>query len=223
MELAALRLTFQVALTSTALAVAVGLPFAWWLARARFPGRDLLSALVLLPMLLPPTVLGYFLLQMVGRESAVGGLLESVLGFSLVFHWSGAVLAAFVTSAPFLIRTAQAGFESADPVYTEAARTLGRSELAIFMTITIPLAWKAILAGTAMALARAAGEFGATLMLVGNVPGRTQTLSTAIYDAVQADRTGDAQIMAVTLALVTLGLLVGIGTLAKGSTWSWRH
>ena len=223
MDLFPLAMSLRVALVSTALAVVVGLPLAWGLARRRFWGRDLVSSVVLLPMLLPPTVLGYYLLQLVGRQSAVGSLLESTLGFSLVFHWSGAVLAAFVASAPFLVRTAQAGFEAVDPAYEEAARTLGRSEVAVFLTVTVPLAWKAIAAGVAMALARAMGEFGATLMLAGNVPDRTQTMSVAIYDAVQANRIGEAQVMAVTLTLVTLGLLVGIGTLGAGRGLMWRR
>ncbi len=223
MDLFPLAMSLRVALVSTVLAVVVGLPLAWGLARLRFWGRDLASSVVLLPMLLPPTVLGYYLLQLVGRQSAIGSLLESTLGFSLVFHWSGAVLAAFVASAPFLIRTAQAGFEAVDPAYEEAARTLGRSEVAVFLTVTVPLAWKAIAAGVAMALARAMGEFGATLMLAGNVPDRTQTMSVAIYDAVQANRIGEAQVMAVTLTLVTLGLLVGIGMLGAGRGLMWRR
>jgi molybdate transport system permease protein len=223
MDLFPLGLTLRVALVSTLLAIVVGVPIAWWLAKLRFWGRDLLSALVLLPMLLPPSVLGYYLLQLVGRESVIGSALESVFNFSLVFHWSGAVLAAFVASVPFLIRSAQAGFESLNPAYPEAARTLGRSELAIFFSLSIPLAWRAILAGVVMALARAMGEFGATLMVAGNVPERTQTLSVAIYDAVQANRLGEAQVMALTLTLVTLGLLVSIGIVIGGGRWSWRR
>ena len=221
MDWSPLALSLRVALVSTALAVVVGVPLAWWLARLRPWWRDLLSALVLLPMLLPPTVLGYYLLQLVGRQSAVGSLLESAFGFSPVFHWSGAALAAFVASVPFLVRTAQAGFEALDPTYEEAARTLGRSGRAIFLTVGVPLAWKAIVAGTAMALARAMGEFGATLMVAGNVPGRTQTMAIAIYDAVQANRMNDAQVLAMTLTLVTLGILVAVsGVLGRGR-WPW--
>ena len=219
MDLSALRLSLQVAGVSTLLAIIIGVPIALALARFRFPGRDILSAVVLVPMLLPPSVMGFYLLQLVGRQSLVGSALESIFGFSLVFHWSGAVLAAFVASTPFLIRTAQAGFESVDRRYEEAARTLGRSEPAILWTVTIPLAWKTLLAGVALALARAMGEFGATLMVAGNVPGRTQTMAIAIYDAVQANRLNDAQVLSLTLTLVTLGLLVGVGTLARGSRW----
>jgi molybdate transport system permease protein len=219
MDITALRLSLQIASVSTVLAIIIGVPVALLLARVRFRGRAVISALVLVPMLLPPSVMGFYLLQLVGRQSIVGSALESVFGFSLVFHWSGAVLAAFVASTPFLIRTAQAGFESVDPRYEEAARTLGRSELAIFWTVTMPLAWKTLLAGVALALARAMGEFGATLMVAGNIPGRTQTMSIAIYDAVQANRLNDAHVLAIALTLVTLGLLVGVGTLARGGKW----
>jgi molybdate transport system permease protein len=211
MDWDALRLSLQVALTSTALATFAGVPFAWWLARARFRGRELVSALVLVPMVLPPTVLGYYLLQAVGRRSAIGSALDNAFGFSVVFDWTGAVLAAFLVSTPFLVRTAQAGFESVNRELEEAARTLGRSELSVFATVALPLAWRSVLAGVALALARALGEFGATLMVAGNVPGHTQTMSIAIYDAVQAGRTTDANVLALTLTLVTLGLLVGMG------------
>ena len=217
MDWDALRLSLQIALTSTALAALVGVPFAWWLARSSFRGRGLVSALVLVPMVLPPTVLGYYLLQAVGRRSLIGSALDSAFGFSFVFDWTGAVLAAFVVSVPFLVRTAQAGFEAIDPVYEEAARTLGRSERSIFFSVAVPLAWRSILAGVALALARALGEFGATLMVAGNLPGRTQTMSLAIFDAVQAGRTTDAQVLAITLTLVTLGLLVAIGAANRRS------
>jgi molybdate transport system permease protein len=217
MDWDALRLSLQIGLTSTALATLIGVPFAWWLARAQFRGREVVGALVLVPMVLPPTVLGYYLLQAVGRRSFVGSALDSAFNFSFVFDWTGAVLAAFVVSVPFLIRTAQAGFESVDPTLEEAARTLGRSEVSIFFAVALPLAWRSVLAGVALAMARAIGEFGATLMIAGDVPGRTRTMSIAIYDAVQAGRTGDAQVLALTLTFVTLGLLVAIGAAARRS------
>jgi molybdate transport system permease protein len=220
MDWDALRISLQVAITSTVLATLVGVPFAWWLARARFRGRGLVSALVLAPMVLPPTVLGYYLLLAVGRRSALGAFLESVFSFSFVFNWTGAVLAAFVVSTPFLVRTAQAGFESVDSVYEEAARTLGRSEFSVFLHIALPLARRSVLAGIALALARALGEFGATLMVAGNLPGRTQTMSVAIYDAVIAGRTSDARVLAITLTFVSVGLLVAVG--AGAGPWGKR-
>ncbi len=221
MDWDALRLSVQVAAASTTLAVVLGVPLAWWLAHARFRGRGLLSAAVLAPMVLPPTVLGYYLLQAVGRRSVVGEALDAAFGFSFVFDWTGAALAAFVVSAPFLVRTAQAGFESVDHTFEDAARTLGCSELSVFITVSAPLAWRSIIAGVALALARGMGEFGATLMVAGSVPGRTRTLSTGIYDAVQAGRTTDAQVLAATLTIVTLGLLTAIGA-ASGRRILWR-
>jgi molybdate transport system permease protein len=215
MDWDALRISLQVALTSTVLAALLGVPFAWWLARARFPGRGIVSALVLAPMVLPPTVLGFYLLQSVGRRSPIGEALDALFGFSFVFHWTGAVLAAFVVSTPFLVRTAQAGFEAVDETYEEAARTLGRNELSVFWHVAMPLARRSILAGIALALARALGEFGATLMVAGNLPGRTQTMSIAIYDAVQAGRTSDAQVLALTLSFVSVGLLFAIGSASR--------
>ena len=164
-------------------------------------------------------MLGYYLLQAVGRRSFIGGLLDSLLNFSFVFDWTGAVLAAFVVSTPFLVRTAQAGFESVDRVYEEAARTLGRSEISVFIHVALPLARRSVLAGVALALARALGEFGATLMVAGNLPGRTQTMSIAIYDAMLAGRTSDARVLAITLTLVSISLLVAIGA---GSSLSGR-
>ena len=222
MDWDALRLSLQVGLTSTVLAALIGVPVAWWLARAAFRGHSVVTALVLVPMVLPPTVVGYYLLQAVGRRSVIGSVLEDGFGFTFVFDWTGAVLAAFVVSTPFLIRTAQAGFEAVDRTYEEAARTLGRTEISIFFSVAVPLAWRSILAGVALALARALGEFGATLMVAGNVPGRTRTMSVAVYDAVQAGRASDAQVLAVSLTLAALGLLVAIGSIAGGRRIPWR-
>lgn len=180
-----LWLSTWVALLATLLATLVGVPCAWVLARRRFPFRDVLSVLVLLPLVLPPTVLGYYLLLLVGRRGPVGQLSEAIGIGRLVFTPTAAVIAAFVAALPFIVRAAQAGFEQLDSVYEEAARTLGRTERSIFFTITLPLAWRTVLAGVGLGFARAIGEFGATLMIAGNIPGRTQTASLAIYDAVQ--------------------------------------
>ena len=223
MDLTAVRISLQVATTSTLLAVALGVPLAWWLARTRVPGRGILSGAVLLPMLLPPTVLGYLLLLLVGRQGPLGQVLIAVFDFTPLFHWSGAALAAFVVSVPFLIRTAQAGFEAVDPVLEEAARTLGRTEQAIFWTVTFPLAWRAIAAGIAMAFARAIGEFGATLMVAGSIPGRTQTLSIAIYEAVQGNRLDDARVLSLLLVLITIGVLALIGIVSGRPELTWRR
>ncbi|MBA3919767.1 MAG: molybdate ABC transporter permease subunit [Gemmatimonas sp.] len=183
-----LWLSTWVALLATALATMVGVPCAWLLARRQFVGRNLLSVLLLLPLVLPPTVLGYYLLLLIGRQGPVGRMAEALGLGRLVFTPTAAVFAAFVAALPFIVRAAQAGFEQVDALYEEAARTLGRRERAIFFTITLPLAWRTVLAGMALGFARAIGEFGATLMIAGNIPGHTQTASLAIYDAVQGFR-----------------------------------
>jgi molybdate transport system permease protein len=214
-----LALSLRVAALATLLAAAVGVPLAWLLARRRFPGRDLVSVLVLLPMVLPPTVLGYYLLVAVGRGSPVGRAVEALGLGRIVFTPAAAVLAAFVAAVPFLARAAQAGFEGVDRTYEEAARTLGRSELAVFATVTVPLAWRGIVAGVALAFARAMGEFGATLMVAGNVPRRTQTASIAIYDAVQAGRMADAHLLAILLSLLAGGVLLLLTRLGRTASW----
>jgi molybdate transport system permease protein len=165
-------------------------------------------------MVLPPTVIGYYLLLVVGRESAVGRAFELLTGAPLVFTPAAAVLATLVAAAPFLVRAAQGGFEQVDSAYEDAARTLGRSEMAIFVTVTMPLAWRGILAGTTLCFARAMGEFGATLMLAGNIPGRTQTASLAVYDAVQTGDLRRALLLSLLLSVATgsaLWLLTTVG------------
>lgn len=206
-DLIPLGLSLRVAGAATGLAFIVGVPLAWLLARGRFPGRNLLAVLIVLPLVLPPTVLGYYLLVAIGRQSPLGRSIEAVFGEGLVFTPQAAILASFVAALPFLIRAAQGGFEQVDTTYEEVARTLGRSEWAIFLTVTAPLAWRGILAGLALCFARAMGEFGTTLMLAGNIPGRTQTASVAIYDAVQGGRLDQANALALLLSATT-GLLL---------------
>jgi molybdate transport system permease protein len=214
-----LSLSLRVATTATLVALVVGVPLAWLLARRRFPGRDLLSVLVVLPMVLPPTVLGYYLLLLIGRQGAVGRLAEAAGLGRIVFTPTAAVVAAVVASLPFLVRAAQAGFEQVDRTYEEAARTLGRSEFAIFLTITVPLAWRGIVAGLALCFARAVGEFGATLMVARNIPGRTQTASIAIYDAVQAGRLEQANLLALILLVATGLVLLLLTRVGRESRW----
>ena len=206
-------------MVATVLAIAVGVPLAWVLARRHFVGRDLLSVAILLPMVLPPTVLGYVLLVALGRQSAIGRVIEGAFGDSLVFTPAAAVLAAFVAATPFLVRAAQGGFEQVDATYEEVARTLGRREWSIFLTVTAPLARRGIIAGVALCFARAVGEFGATLMLAGNIPGRTQTASIAIYDSVQAGRLDQAAAMAMVLALASGVALLVLARVGRDARW----
>jgi molybdate transport system permease protein len=215
-DLFPLYLSLQVAGIATLVSFVVGIWLAWLLARKRFWGREIVAGAVTIPLVLPPTVLGYYLLSTIGRQSPLGRFLEGTLGITLVFTWQAAVIAASIVSLPLLVRTAQASLEAIDPDLEKAARTLGRSEAAIFLTITLPLAWRGILAGTALAFARAMGEFGATLMVAGNIPGRTQTMAIAIYDAVQAGRLSLANTLVVILTAVTITALAILGWAGRG-------
>ena len=177
-----LALTLQISLWATALVLLFGTPLAWILARKQFPGKHLVDALVMQPLVIPPTVLGYYLLVLLGRGSPVGTFLEQTLGIVLVFSVPGAVIAAAVASLPLYIKPARAAIEGVHRSYEDVARLLGRSEWSVLRTITLPLAWRGLVAGAVMAFARAMGDFGTTLMVIG---GRFQTVSIAIYDAWQ--------------------------------------
>ena len=170
-----LTLTLKVAGFATVLALAGGAAIGFLLARFSFWGRDLLDAVCTLPMVLPPTVLGYYLIVLIGRRGWIGEWFWETFGITLMFTWEGAVLASAVVAFPLVAKSARAAFEGVDRQLENAARTLGASELRILVRVTLPLAWRGILAGTMLAFARAMGEFGATLMVAGNIPGRTQT------------------------------------------------
>ncbi|HET9926009.1 MAG TPA: molybdate ABC transporter permease subunit [Methylomirabilota bacterium] len=207
-------LSFQVSLVATLLTLLLGLPVAWVLARRRFPGHDLVEAAVVLPLVLPPTVLGYYLLVVIGARGPVGQLLGA-LGIELAFTWRAAVLAACVGSVALLVKAAQAGFESVDRRLEQAARTLGRSEWNIFWSITLPLSWRAVFAGTVLAFCRALGDFGITLMVAGSIPGLTQTMPLAIYDYVQANQMREANLLSLVAVAAALLFLLGLGRLAR--------
>jgi molybdate transport system permease protein len=202
-----LLLSLRVATLATMLVLLGGIPLAWLLARRDFPGRELLAALASLPLVLPPTVLGYYLLVALGNRSPLGQWLGQA-GIPLVFTWRGAVIAASVAAFPLLLQTARAGFESVDTRLEDMARTLGRSNLYIFWRVTLPLAWRSILAGIALTFARALGDFGATLMVAGNIPGRTQTMSVYIYDLAQANKQTEANLMVLLMTVVAVIMLI---------------
>ncbi|MBI5468063.1 MAG: molybdate ABC transporter permease subunit [Deltaproteobacteria bacterium] len=211
MDMFPLYLTVKVSFTATVFTVAVGLVVAWTMAKKDFFGKDFLDVIVMQPLVIPPTVLGYYLLTLLGRSSPVGRFLEDVLGFQLVFTWKGAVVAAFISSLPLFVKPARAAFEGVGAELEDAARLLGKSEIYIIRTVTLPLAWRGILAGAVMSFARATGEFGATLMVAGNIPGVTQTLPIAIYDAVQSadDYTANVLVGVITLFSFTVLYLAG--------------
>ena len=214
MDLFPLWLSLRVSAVATALTLALGIPLAWVLARRDFPGKDLLGALVVLPLVLPPTVLGYYLLVVVSRHGVIGGALARV-GIELAFTWRAAVLAACLGSIALLVKAAQAGFETVDRRLEQAARTLGRSEWSIFWAVTLPLAWRSVLAGTILAFCRAFGDFGITLMVAGSIPGKTQTLPLAIYDHVQANEMAAANALAFLAVAAVIVVLVGVGRLVR--------
>jgi molybdate transport system permease protein len=202
-----IRLSLQVALLATLLALGAGVAGGWLLARCDFRGREWLDAAFSLPLVLPPTVLGYYLLVLLGQSSPLGRGFEAVFGFRLIFTWQAAVVAATIHALPLVVRSSRAAFEGVAPQLEQAARTLGASEWEIFRRVTLPLARRGVLAAATLAFARALGDFGATLMVAGNIPGRTQTAAVAIYDAVQAGREGQALILAVVISALALVLL----------------
>lgn len=209
----ALGLSVRVAVIATALNALVGIPLAWVLARRSFRGRAVVDVLVTLPLVLPPTVTGYYLIVLLGRRGWLGAPLYAATGFGLPFTWYAAVVAATVMALPLLVRTARAAIESVDRELERAAFTLGRSELRTALEVTLPLARNGILAGLVLAFARALGEFGATLMLAGNIPGRTTTLPLAIYTAVETGEGGDALLLVAALTALSCVVLVAAGRL----------
>jgi molybdate transport system permease protein len=210
-----LLLTLKVAICATLAAGVAGVAIGYALARTRLPGRDTADALLILPMVLPPTVLGYYLLVALGRQSPLGAWLEQALGVRLVFTWQGAAIAAAVVAFPLVFKAARAAFEGVEPHLEQAGRAMGYGRFTVFTRITLPLAWRGILAGTMLAFARAMGEFGATLMVAGNIPGRTQTVSIAIYEAVNAGNDALANTLVVTVSLACVIVLVAASLLSR--------
>ncbi len=202
-----LWLSLRVAALSTIAAIAIGLWLAYLLANREFRGKEALDAAVTLPLVLPPTVLGYYLLVVLGRNSPFGRIYESVFGEPLVFTWKAAVVAALFHSAPLLVKSARAALESVDRTYERAARNLGASEWRVFWRVTLPLAQRSILAAGAVAFARSLGDFGITIMIAGNIPGRTQTVAVAIYDAVEAGNGQLARVLVVVISATALAIL----------------
>jgi len=206
----ALTLSLKVAGWATLINMVLGVAAAYGLSRWRSPARDLVDAILTLPLVLPPTVLGYYLLVLLGRRGVFGAWLDK-LGIELVFTWQGAVIAATIVAFPLVLKSARAAFENVDMQLENAARVLGVSEVGIFFRVTLPLASKGIVAGVLLAFARALGEFGATLMIAGNLPGRTQTLSVAIYEAVQAgdDQTANLLVLITSATCIVVLLIAG--------------
>jgi len=214
-DLTPLWLTLRVAGVATLVTLVLGVMLAFFVARSRFWGKEGLDSLCTLPLVMPPTVLGYYLIVCIGNQSWLGQWLKATLGISLIFTWQGAAVAAAVVSLPLIYKTARAAFEGVDPNLEKAARTLGASEMGVFFRVSLPLAWRGILSGAMLAFARAMGEFGATLMVAGNLPGKTQTVSMAVYDAMQAGNDATATTLVIVISIFCLTILLVSGKALK--------
>ncbi len=211
MDFSPLILSLKVALVATAISLVIALVAGWALSFLEFRGKEVLDAAITLPLVLPPTVLGYYLLIVLGRESWLGQLFETITGGPLVFTPKAAVVAAIFHSAPLLVKYLRAAIDSVDPIYIKAGRSLGLPEWRIFVSVVLPLCQRAVMASTVLAFARSLGDFGVTIMIAGNIPGKTQTLATAIYDAVESGNGAVAR----TLVLIVSALGLGVVWLAN--------
>jgi molybdate transport system permease protein len=205
-EWSAIQLSLRVATTAALCGLPIGLLVAYVLARFRFPGRALFDGIVHLPLVMPPVVTGYLLLLALGRRGPVGAFLDRTFGIVLAFNWTGAALAAGIMGLPLMIRAMRLSLEAVDQRYEAAAATLGASRLTVLASITLPLMLPGILAGTVLAFARALGEFGATITFVGNIPGVTQTIPSAIYTYTQVPG-GEAAALRLTLISVAIAFV----------------
>ena len=209
--------TVAVAAGSTLLILPGGIALAWLLARRDWPGKSVIETLVALPLVIPPVATGLILLKLFGRRGAVGGFLENTLGWQVVFSWRGVVLATAIMSFPLLVRTARVAFESVNPRLENVARTLGSGPWRVFTSITLPLAARGIAAGAVLAFARALGEFGATIMVAGFIPGETATLSLSIYHLVQLGRDAEA------FTLLGVSLVIAFSAVWVSERFVRRH
>lgn len=214
MEWSPLWISLATSVTATICTFVLGLAAAVWRERRSGPATALVDGIFLLPLVLPPTVVGFILLLLFGRNGPLGGLLRR-LGMMIVFAWPATVVAATVVAFPLMYLTARAALEQVDPNFLQAARTLGASEWRVFREIALPLAWPGILAGTILSFARALGEFGATLMVAGNIPGRTETIPIAIYFAVEGGE--------ISRALMWCGVDVGISLVLLAGLYFWTR
>jgi molybdate transport system permease protein len=215
-EWEAIRLSIRIAIVAMIASLPFGIAVAWLLARRRFPGRTLLDGIVHLPLVMPPVVTGYLLLLLFGRRGPIGAFLESTFGIVLAFRWTGAALACAIMGFPLMVRAIRLSIEAIDTRLEAAASTLGAGRAAVFATITLPLMLPGILAGMVLSFARALGEFGATITFVGNIPGATQTIPTAIYTYTQVPGgdVGALRLTAISIA-ISLAALIASDVLAR--------
>jgi len=215
-------LSLKVALVAVAVDSVIGVVVARAMARNDFPGKNVLESLIILPMVLPPTVLGYGLLILLGKRGLIGRFLLETFDLQLIFTWWAAAVASAVVSFPLMYQSAKAAFAGVDISLEQAARTLGARELRIFLTVTLPLAWPGILAGLVLSFARALGEFGATLMVAGNIPGKTQTIPLAIYFAVETGDTAAARDLVLVITALSFATVFWLNWWCRKKVQAWK-
>lgn len=214
-DLQPVYLSLRVAIISLSFVFALGILVAWIMARRQFPAKTALEAFITLPLVLPPVVTGFVLLLLIGKSGPIGRVLTEYFHTQIIFTPAAAVLAAVVIAFPLMYQSAKAAFASIDPHLEDTARTLGAGELRIFFTITLPLALPGLVAGAVLSFARALGEFGATIMIAGNIPGKTQTIPLAIYFAAEGNDLQKAGIYVVIISLITFGAIYWLNTWTK--------
>ena len=208
-------LSIRVALVATAIAFFLGIFFAYLLTKKKVPGKNIWETILILPMILPPSIVGYLLLKLFGKRGPIGAFLLDTFGIQVVFTWIACVIAATVVALPLMYQNAKGAFQSVDPTLEIAARTLGSSSFKVFRTVTMPLSIPGIVSGIVLTFARALGEFGATLMLAGNIPGRTQTIHTAIYYSVVTGKEDEAMNLVVVMVIFSFALVFGLNMWLK--------
>jgi len=208
-------LSLKVAVAAVIIVVLTGIPLAGHMARRNFKGKDMVEAVATLPLVLPPSVVGFTLLWLFGKHGPLGQFFEQVFHVTVVFNLAGAVIAAAVVSFPLMYQAAKASIEGVDRTLENAARTLGAGELRVFFTITLPLSWPGIVSGFVLSFARSLGEFGATLMIAGNIPGKTQTMSIAIYMANEGGDFRTAMILVIIMTLFSFLVVFGLNRWSK--------
>ena len=208
-------LSIRVALLATVIAFFLGVFFAYLLTKKKVPGKNIWETILILPMILPPSIVGYLLLKVFGKRGPIGAFLLDTFGIQVVFTWIACVIAACVVALPLMYQNAKGAFQSVDPSYELAAKTLGSSSFKVFRTVTFPLSGPGIVSGIVLTFARALGEFGATLMLAGNIPGKTQTIPTAIYYAVVVGKDEKASMLVLIMVLFSFALVFGLNMWLK--------
>ncbi len=221
--LSPILLSLKIATIATIFSFVLGVFFAYILNRKRVPGKSIWETLLIMPMVLPPSVMGYLLLIAFGKRGWIGGFLLETFHIQIVFTWVAAVIASCIVSLPLMYQNAKSAFISLDPIYEKAASTLGSSEWRIFRTVIFPLAWPGIISGIALSFARAIGEFGATLMVAGNIPGKTQTIPTAIYFAVESGKTDMANRLVLIMTVFSFALILALNAWLKKRNYIGRQ